>query len=81
MASDLSWGYRTRQTGMGGKERLGGGVFGRHRRRDHTRGQRVAQALGFAGMTAGEGLGSMDELTDGTGGSVDAVTGAAIGPY
>ena len=23
----------------------------------------------------------MDELADGTGGSVDAVTGAAIGPY
>jgi hypothetical protein len=32
-------------------------------------------------MTAVEVLRSMDELTDGTGGSVDAVTGAAIGPY
>ena len=26
-------------------------------------------------------LGSVDELADGTGGSVDTVTGAAIGPY
>jgi hypothetical protein len=26
-------------------------------------------------------LGRVDELADGTGGSVDAVTGAAIGPY
>ena len=26
-------------------------------------------------MTAGEGLGSVDELADGTGGSADAVTG------
>jgi hypothetical protein len=32
-------------------------------------------------MTAVDVLGGMDELTDGTGGSVDAVTGAAIGPY
>jgi len=31
-------------------------------------------------MTAVEVLGSVDELADGTGGSVDAVTGAAIGP-
>jgi hypothetical protein len=28
-------------------------------------------------MTAGEGLGSVDELTDGTGSSVDAAMGAA----
>ena len=46
-----------------------------------TRVQRVAEALGFTGMTAVEVLGSVDELTDGTGGSVDAVTGAAIGSY
>ncbi len=26
-------------------------------------------------------LGSVDELADGTGGSADAVMGAAIGPY
>jgi hypothetical protein len=32
-------------------------------------------------MTAVEVLGSADELTDGTASSVDAVTGAAIGPY
>jgi hypothetical protein len=66
---------------MSGKERRGGGVFGRHGRSYHTRRQRVAQALGCTGMTAVEVLRSMDELTDGTGGSVDAVTGAAIGPY
>jgi hypothetical protein len=32
VAPDVSWGYRTRQTGMSGKERRGGGVFGRHGR-------------------------------------------------
>ncbi len=32
-------------------------------------------------MTVADVLGSVDELADGTGGSVDAVTGAAIGPY
>jgi hypothetical protein len=32
-------------------------------------------------MTAVEVLGSVDELAAGTGGSIDAVTGAAIGPY
>ena len=66
---------------MSGTERRGGGVFGKHGRSDHTRRQRVAQAPGFTGMTAVEVVGSVDELTDGTGGSVDAVTGTAIGPY
>jgi hypothetical protein len=32
-------------------------------------------------MTAGNVLGRVDELIDGTGGSVDAVMGAVIGPY
>jgi len=32
-------------------------------------------------MTAVDVLGRVDELTDGTGGSVDVVMGAAIGPY
>ena len=32
-------------------------------------------------MTAVDVLGRVDELADGTGGSGDAVTGAAIGPY
>jgi hypothetical protein len=32
-------------------------------------------------MTAVEVLGSVDELTDRTGGSVDAATGVEIGPY
>src|SRR5262245_51611255 len=32
-------------------------------------------------MTAADVLGRVDELTDGTGGSVDAVMGAEIGPY
>ena len=31
-------------------------------------------------MTAVEVLGSVDELADGTGGSVDAATGVEIGP-
>ncbi len=34
-----------------------------------------------AQMTAVDVLGRVDELTDGTGGSVDAVMGATIGPY
>lgn len=80
-APDLSWGHRTRQTGMSGQECRGGGVFGRHDRRYQPRRQRVASVLGFTGMTAVEVLGSVDELAAGTGGSVDAVTGAAIGPY
>jgi hypothetical protein len=32
-------------------------------------------------VTAVDVLGCVDEVADGTGGSVDAVTGAAIGPY
>jgi len=32
-------------------------------------------------MTVVDVLGSVDELADGMGGSVDAVTGATIGPY
>ena len=32
-------------------------------------------------MTAADVLGRVDELTDETGGSVDAVMGAAIDPY
>ena len=32
-------------------------------------------------MTVVDVLGSVDALADGMGGSVDAVTGAAIGPY
>lgn len=32
-------------------------------------------------MTAVDMLGSVDELTDGTGGSVDVVTEVRIGPY
>ena len=46
-----------------------------------TRRQRIAQALWFTEMTAVEVLGSVDELAAGTGGSIDAVTGAAICPY
>ena len=41
----------------------------------------AAQAPGFGRMTAVDVLGRVDELADGTGGSVDAATGAAIGPY
>jgi hypothetical protein len=36
---------------------------------------------GFTGMTVVDVLGSVDELADGMGGSLDAVTRAAIGPY
>ena len=40
-----------------------------------------AQFPRVAKMTAVDELGRVDELTDGTGGSVDAVMGPAIGPY
>ena len=79
MASDLSWGYRTQQTEMSGKERRGGGVFGRRGRSYQTRRQRVAQTLRFTGLTAVEVLGNMDELTDRTVRSIDAATVAEFG--
>jgi hypothetical protein len=66
---------------MSGKERRGGGVFGRRGRSYQTRTQRVAQSLRFTGRTAVEVLGSVDELTDGTVRSIDATTVAGIGPY
>jgi len=81
MASDLSWGYRARPTGLSGKERRGGGVFGRCDGTYHTRRQRVAPTLRFTEMTAVEMLGSVDELTDGTVRSIDAATAAGIGAY
>lgn len=40
-----------------------------------------AQSPRVAQMTAVDVLGRVDELPDGTGGSVDAVMGAAVGPY
>ena len=49
-APDLSWGYRTRPTGMSSKERRRGGVFDGCSYQ--TLRQRVAEALGFTGMTA-----------------------------
>jgi hypothetical protein len=57
------------------------GVFARYGRSDHTRRQRVAPAPGVPGVAVVDVLGRVDELADGTGGSVDAVTGAVIGPY
>ncbi len=66
---------------MSSRERRGGGVFGRHDRSDQARKQRVAQAPGFTGMTAVDLLGSVNDLTDGTGGWVDVVTEAKIGSY
>ena len=44
-------------------------------------GNGAAQSPRVAKMTAVDVLGCVDELADGTGGSVDAVMGAAIGPY
>ena len=40
-----------------------------------------AQSARVAKMTAVDVLGRVDEVADGTGGSVDAVTGAAIAPF
>jgi len=59
---------------MSGKEHRGGGVVGKRDRSYQTRRQRAAQTLRFTGMTAVEVLGSVDELTDGTVRSIDAVT-------
>lgn len=81
VASDLSWATAPGRTGLSRRECRGGGVFGRRGRSDQTRKQRVPQAPRFTGMTAVDVLGSVDELTDGTGGSVDVVTEAKIGPY
>jgi len=50
-------------------------------RSDHTRKQGPAQATGISRMTAVDGLGRVGERADGTVCSVDAVTGAGIGPY
>ncbi len=61
VAPHLSGATAAGRTGISSRER-------RHGRSDHRRRQRVAQALGFTGMTAVEMLGSGDELTDGTGG-------------
>ncbi len=48
---------------------------------DHTRRQRAVPAPGVPRVAAVDVSGRIDELADGTGGSVDAVTGVAIGPY
>jgi phenylacetate-CoA ligase len=50
-------------------------------RSDHTRKQGAAEATGIARMSADDVLGGVDELAEGTSGSVDAVTRAAIGPH
>ncbi len=67
-------------TGSGGRAARGGrggGVFARHRRSDRTRRQRGAPAPAVPRVAAVDVLGRVDELAS----SVDAVTGAAIGPY
>jgi hypothetical protein len=46
-----------------------------------TLGGSAAPAPGVPRVAAVDGLRRVDELADGTGGSVDAVTGAAIGSY
>ena len=46
-----------------------------------TPGTAGAQSPRVAKITAVDVVGRVHELTDGTGGSVDAVMGAAIGPY
>jgi hypothetical protein len=61
--------------------RSGRGVSERDGRRDEPWERRGHNHPRVAKMTAGDVLGRVDELTDGTGGSVDAVMGAAIGPY
>jgi len=61
--------------------RSGRGVSEWDGRSDQPRKRRGAQSSGVARMTAVDVLGRVDELTDGTGDSVDAVMGAAIAPY
>ena len=58
-----------------------GGVSKGAARSDQLRTPRGEHAPRAANMTAAGVLGRVDEVTDGTGGSVDAVMGAAIGPY
>ena len=57
------------------------GVSERYGQSDQPRTGRGEHARGAAKMTAADVLGRVDELTDETGGSVDAVMGAAIDPY
>ncbi len=61
--------------------RSGRGVSARDVRSDRPRTCRGEHTPGIIRMTAVDMRGCVDELADGTGGSVDAVTGAAIGPY
>ena len=61
--------------------RSGGGVAERGRSGDQPRTRQGAHGREIARMTVVDVLGNGNELTDGTGGSVDAVLGAAIGPY
>jgi hypothetical protein len=60
--------------------RSGRGVSERDGRSDQP-GNGGAQSARVAKMTAVDVLGRVDELADGTGGSVDAVTGTAIAPF
>src|SRR5262249_12536314 len=74
------------ESGTGVRElsrgRRGAGVVAQHDGSAQTRGSKgPAQAPAFGRMTVVDVLGRVDERADGTGGSVDAVTGAAIGPY
>ena len=55
----------------------GRGVSEEGARSDQSRTGRVAHSSGVARMTVVDVLGRVDELADGTGGSVDAVMGAA----
>jgi hypothetical protein len=66
---------------MTSEGRSGRGVFERDGRSDHPRGMAGTQSPRVANMIAADVLGRVDELTEGKGGSVDAATGAAIGPY
>ena len=61
--------------------RSGRGVSERDGQSDHPRGTAGTQSPRVANMIAADVLGCVAELTDGTGGSVDAATGAAIRPY
>ena len=66
---------------MGSGDRSGGGVAEQDSRSNHTHEDGAVDGRGAARMTSVNVPEGMNDLTEGTVGSVDAAAGADIGPY